>query len=137
MNNESIAQACFVEVYVVPSQRTARSPFAQLPPALAYADTLSESIAADYLIAVVESTCIKEMQRHIDPTIETVVGRSMRLEHCGPIPSGAAVLMMGWCEQLGQRSATFRVHVFDEHALVCDGQVTLVAADHHQQRPAV
>lgn len=96
---------------------------------MAYADTLIECLATGYVIAVVESICIKEMQKHIDLTTEVVVGRSMRLEHCSPIPPGAAIRVMGSCEQLGKRSATFCIRALDDHELVCEGHVTLVAAD--------
>lgn len=88
MNHESISQICFAEIYVVPSHQTARSLFTRLPHGMAYADTLIECLATGYLIAVVESICIKEMQQQIDPDIEVVVGRSIRIEHRAPILRG-------------------------------------------------
>lgn len=129
MNHELISQICFAETYVVPSHQTARSLFTRLPHGAAYADTLIECLATGYLIAVVESICIREMQEHVDLTTEVVVGRSIRIEHRGPIPPGATIRVMGWCAQLGRRSATFCIRAFDDHELVCEGQVTLVAAD--------
>ena len=129
MNHEPISQICFAETYVVPSHQTARSLFTRLPHGMAYADTLIECFATGYLIAVVESICIREMQQYIDPAAEVVVGRSMRIEHRCPVPPGATVRVMGWCAQLGRRSATFCVRAFDDHELVCEGEVTLVAAD--------
>lgn len=129
MNHELISQICFAEIYVVPSHLTARSLFTRLPHGMAYADTLVECLATGYLIAVVESICIREMQQHIDTDIEVVVGRSMRIEHRAPIPPGAAIHVSGWVEQVGRRSTTFRIRAFDDHELVCEGQVTLVAAD--------
>jgi fluoroacetyl-CoA thioesterase len=129
MNHEPISQICFAETYVVPSHQTARSLFTRLPHGMAYADTLIECFATGYLIAVVESICIREMQQHIDPLVEVVVGRDIRIEHRGPIPPGATVRVMGWCGQLGRRSATFCIRAFDDHELVCDGAITLVAAD--------
>ena len=129
MNHELISQICFAETYVVPSHQTARSLFTRLPQGAAYADTLIECLATGYLIAVVESICIREMQEHVDLTTEVVVGRSIRIEHRGPIPPGATIRVMGWCAQLGRRSATFCIRAFDDHELVCEGQVTLVAVD--------
>lgn len=129
MNHESLSQVCFAETYVVPSHQTARSLFTRLPHGMAYADTLIECFATGYLIAVVESICIKEMQLHINPAVEVVVGRSIRVEHRAPIPPGTSVRVMGWCGQLGRRSATFIVRAFDDHELVCEGAITLVAAD--------
>jgi fluoroacetyl-CoA thioesterase len=37
--------------------------------------------------------------------------------------------LQGWVERLSQRSATFCIRAYDDHELVCDGKVTLVAAD--------
>jgi predicted thioesterase len=104
MNHQHVSEICFEEIYVVPTDQTARSLFTRLPHGKAYAETLIECFATGYLIAVVESICIREMQRHIDPTAEVVVGRDIRIEHCGPIPSGAKVRLSGWVERLGNRS---------------------------------
>lgn len=114
MNHELISQICFAEIYVVPSHQTARSLFTRLPHGMAYADALIECLATGYLIAVIESICIKEMQAHIDADAEVVVGRSMRIEHCAPIPPGAAIRVSGWVEQVGRRSTTFCVRAFDD-----------------------
>lgn len=129
MNHELISQICFAEIYIVPSHQTARSLFTRLPHGQAYAETLIECIATGYLIAVLESICIKAMQEHIDPAVEVVVGRSIRVEHRGPIPPGSAMRVSGWVEQIGNRSVTFRVTAHDDHERVCDAQVTLVAAE--------
>lgn len=129
MNHESISQISFDEVYVVPSHQTARSLFTQLPHGRGYAETLIECIATGYLVAVVESICIKEMQRHVDHEREVVVGRSIHLEHRGPIPPGAEIRLSGWVERLGPRSVTFNVRAHDSLELVCEGRVTFVAAD--------
>lgn len=129
MNHQQVSEICFEEIYVVPSDQTARSLFTRLPHGKAYAETLIECFATGYLIAVVESICIREMQRHIDPGAEVVVGRDIRIEHCGPIPSGAKVRLSGWVERLGNRSTTFCVRAHDDHELICMGKVTLVAAD--------
>lgn len=129
MDHQRISEICFAETYVVPSHQTARSLFTRLPHGQAYAETLIECIATGYLIAVLESICIKAMQEHIDAAVEVVVGRSIRVEHCGPIPPGSTMRVSGWVEQIGNSSATFRVTVQDEHERVCDGQVTLVATD--------
>lgn len=129
MNHQQVSDICFEEIYVVPTDQTERSLFTRLPHGKAYAETLIECFATGYRIAVVESICIREMQRHIDPTAEVVVGRDIRIEHCGPIPSGTKVRLSGWVERLGNRSTTFCVRAHDDHELVCMGQVTLVAAD--------
>jgi len=56
------------------------------------------------------------------------VGRTIQLEHKGPIPPGSSLKLRGWVERLGERSATFCVQVSDDHEVVCESSVTLVAA---------
>ena len=129
MDHERISEICFAETYVVPSHQTARSLFTRLPQGQTYADTLIECIATGYLIAVLESISIKAIQEYIDLSVKVVVGRSIRIEHRGPIPPGATMRVSGWSSTLGNRSATFRVTAHDDHERVCDGQVTLVAAE--------
>ena len=129
MNHEQVSQICFEESYTVPSEQTARSLFTRLPHGKHYADTLIECLATGYLIAVVESICIREMQRMINSTVEVVVGRTIHLEHCVPIPPGTRIRVLGWVERLDQRSVTFCVRAYDDHELVCDSKLTLVAAD--------
>ncbi|MNL52345.1 hypothetical protein D3C87_1755100 [compost metagenome] len=68
------------------------------------------------------------MQRHVDSTVEVVVGRTVRIEHRGPVPPSTRLRLRGWVEGLGERSATFRVQAHDDHELVFEGTVTLVAA---------
>ena len=95
MNHEQVSQICFEESYTVPSEQTARSLFARLPHGKHYAETLIECLATGYLIAVVESICIREMQRLIDPAVEVVVVQTIHLEHCGPVPPCARIRLSG------------------------------------------
>ncbi|MDQ0080907.1 fluoroacetyl-CoA thioesterase [Variovorax boronicumulans] len=129
MNQQGVSEICFEETYAVPQDQTARSLFARLPHGGGYAQTLIECLATGYLVAVVESICIREMQRHVDSAVEVVVGRIVHIEHRGPIPPTTRLRLRGWVEGLGERSATFRVRAHDDHELVLDGTVTLVAAE--------
>lgn len=129
MDHQRVSEICFSEIYVVPSDQTARALFTRLLHGRGYADTLIECLATGYLIAVVESICILEMQRHIDGLAEVPVGHNIQLVHRGPIPPGATLCLTGWVEQVGERSATFCVRAYDDHELVCDGKVTIVAAN--------
>lgn len=128
MNHQGVSEIFFEESYNVPADQTARSLFARLPHGSGYAERLIECLATGYLVAVVESICIREMQLHVDTTTEVVVGRSIRIEHRGPIPPGSPLRLRGWLERLGDRSATFRVQAHDAHEIVCEAVVTLVAA---------
>lgn len=128
MNHQGISEISFEETYSVPPEQTARALFSRLPHGSDYAQRLIECLATGYLVAVVESICIREMQRHVDADSEVVVGRTIELEHKGPIPPGSTLKLRGWVERLGQRSAKFRVQASDDHEVVCEGCVILVVA---------
>lgn len=127
MNHQGISEITFEETYIVPADQTARSLFARLPHGLDYAERLIECLATGYLVAVIESICIREMQRHVDPLDEVVVGRWIQVEHRGPIPPGAQLRVRGWLERIGERSARFRAQASDNHEVVCEAVVVLVA----------
>lgn len=128
MNHQNVSEICFEETYQVPPEQTARALFARLPHGSDYAERLIECLATGYLVAVVESICIREMQRHVDVESEVVVGRTVQLEHKGPIPPGSSLKLRGWVERLGERSVTFCVQAWDDHEVVCESSITLVAA---------
>ena len=128
MNHQGVSEIFFEETYSVPPEQTARALFSRLPHGSDYAERLIECLATGYLVAVVESICIREMQRHVDAESEVVVGRTIQLEHKGPIPPGSSLKLRGWVERLGARSATFCVQASDDHEVVCESSVTLVAA---------
>ncbi len=127
MNHQGVSEISFEETYSVPPEQTARALFSRLPHGSDYAERLIECLATGYLVAVVESMCIREMQRYVDAASEVVVGRTVRIEHKGPIPPGSALKLRGWVERLGERSATFCVQASDGHEVVCESSVTLVA----------
>ncbi|MBN9626014.1 hotdog domain-containing protein [Acidovorax sp.] len=128
MNHQGISEISFEETYSVPPEQTARALFSRLPHGSDYAQRLIECLATGYLVAVVESICIREMQRHVDADSEVVVGRTIELEHKGPIPPRSTLKLRGWVERLGERSVKFCVRASDDHEVVCEGSVTLVVA---------
>ena len=128
MNRQGVSEISFEETYSVPPEQTARALFSRLPHGSDYAERLIECLATGYLVAVIESICIREMQRHVDAESEVVVGRTIQMEHKGPIPPGSSLKLRGWVERLGERSATFCVQASDDHEVVCESSVTLVAA---------
>lgn len=128
MNHQGVSEIFFEETYSVPPEQTARALFARLPHGSDYAERLIECLATGYLVAVVESICIREMQRYVDAAAEVVVGRTVQIEHKAPIPPGSSLKLRGWVERLGERSATFCVQASDEHEFVCESSITLVAA---------
>ncbi|MBV7460310.1 MULTISPECIES: thioesterase family protein [unclassified Acidovorax] len=126
MNHQGVSEIFFEESYTVPADQTAKSLFARLPHGSGYAERLIECLATGYLVAVIESICIREMQQHVDAA-EVVVGRTIRIDHRGPIPPGSSVRLRGWLERMGERSATFRVEACDKEEIVCEATATLVA----------
>lgn len=137
MNHQGVSEIFFEESYTVPADQTAKSLFARLPHGSGYAERLIECLATGYLVAVVESICIREMQQHVDATTEVVVGRTIRIDHRGPIPPGSPLRLRGWLERLGDRSATFRVQAHDAHEVVCEAAVTLVAVQRAQMESRI
>ena len=123
MNHFAVSQICFNEQYTVPADQTARRLFQLLPHGREYADRLIDALATGYLVAVLESICLRELQWHLDAAEETVVGASVQCNHRGPIPAGAVIRVTGWVEGLGDREVTFRVQAQDESEQVCDGTI--------------
>jgi hypothetical protein len=97
MNHKGVSEIFFEETYCVPPEQTARALFSRLPHGSDYAERLIECLATGYLVAVIESICIREMQLHVDAVTEVVVGQTIKLEHKGPIPPGSSLK----CKQLG------------------------------------
>ncbi len=126
MKHQGVSEIFFEESYTVPSDQTAKSLFARLPHGSGYAERLIDCFATGYLVAVIESICIREMQQHVDAA-EVVVGRTIRIDHRDPIPLGSSLRLRGWLERMGERSATFRVAACDTDEVVCEATVTLVA----------
>lgn len=127
MNYENVSQLTFQESYTVPAEQTARALFARLPHGCGYADRMIECLATGYLVAVIESVCIGELQEHVHPADEVVVGQRIHIEHRRPMPPGARLTLRGWVCALGERNVTFRVHAHDAEELVCEAIVTLMA----------
>lgn len=123
MKHCEISQIFFSETYVVPAEQTAQRLFQLLPHGEAYACRLINAMATGYLIAVLESICLREMQMHLDHDEETVVGCSVQCKHRAPIPPGAIIKVDGWVMGIGDSEATFWVQASDEQEVVCEGQM--------------
>ena len=111
MNHQGISEIFFEETYNVPPEQTARALFSRLPHGSDYAERLIECLATGYLVAVLESVCVREMQRHVDAASEVVVGRTIRVEHKGPIPPGSTLILHGWVHRLEIGRASCRERV--------------------------
>ena len=128
MDEQAISQICFEEACTIHPDQTAKNLFSRLAHGCAYADQLLDALATGYLVALIESVCIREMLHHLDPAIEVIVGRAVSIQHCAPAAPGKQIWLRGWTTRMGERSTTFAVQVFDDHEAICDGSVTLMAA---------
>jgi hypothetical protein len=68
-NHQGVSEIFFEESYTVPADQTAKSLFSRLPHGSEYAERLIECLATGYLVAVIESICIREMQQHVDVVV--------------------------------------------------------------------
>jgi fluoroacetyl-CoA thioesterase len=126
MKQEAISQIVFDEHYAVPGDQTALQLFRHLPLASDYCGQLVDAMATAYLIAVLESICLREVHLHIDQEQETVVGTAVDCRHCALVPAGAMLRVSGWVEQMGDSEVTFRMQAQDEHERVCEASIRLV-----------
>lgn len=123
MKHCEISEILVCEQYVVPAEQTAQKLFRSLPHGKPYADRMIDAMATGYLVAVLESICAREIQRHLDPDEETVVGASVECRHCAPIPPGAILRVVGWVIGVGDHEATFWAQASDEEEVVCEVQI--------------
>ena len=124
MNRESMIQAFFDEYYFVPAEQTAQRVFCSLSSAGAFADCGGGSAMTQaYLIAMLVSRCIRELQRYLKTGDEALVGKQMYCWRCVPVPAGSRIRVTGWVERLGEREVTFRVKAQDEQEEVYEGRI--------------
>jgi predicted thioesterase len=135
MNHEAISQLFFDERYVVPAGQTARRMFDGLAHGRAYAGDMVDAMATGYLVAVLESICVRELRPYLERDDDTVVGNEVVFRHCAPIATGACLRVAGWVERIADREVTFRVQAQDEQEQVCEGTIRLaVVARAHMAR---
>jgi fluoroacetyl-CoA thioesterase len=125
--NAQRREISFEEVCTVDPDQTARRLFARLSHGNAYASQLVEGLATGYLIAIVESICIREMLRDMNLTTEVIVGTAVNIRHRAPVPPGKQVWLRGRTTHLHERKATFEVQASDDDEVVCEGVMTFVA----------
>jgi predicted thioesterase len=128
MNDQGLSTIAFEEGCTIDESQTARSLFTRLEHGHPYAGHLLDCLATGYLVALLESVCIREMLQHLDLATEVVVGRAIDVQHRAPVPAGKRIWVRGWTTRLGDRKATFEVQAFDDHETICEGTLTLVVA---------
>ncbi|MEP6941434.1 MAG: hypothetical protein ABI981_00765 [Betaproteobacteria bacterium] len=123
-HNDAISRIVFDERYAIPGTQPAR-PMVELPPECASAGDTADAMATAYLIALLESICIRELQCFIDPADETIVGTAVDCRHCAPVAAGAMLRVSGWVERSNGDEVRFRVQAQDEQERVCEGSISL------------
>jgi len=125
MNREAVSQLFFDEGYVVPAGLCAQRLFREMPQGAALAHRLIDVMATSWLIATLESACVRELQPYVDPVTQAVVLAEVTCRHRGPAPAGLRLRLVGWVERMGESDVSFFVHAQDETETVCDGSIRL------------
>ena len=125
--NTKEREISFEEVCTVAADQTARRLFARLSHGNAYSNRMVDGLATGYLVAIVESICIREMLREMKLTTEVIVGAAVDIQHRAPVPPGKQLWLRGRTTHLGERKATFAVQACDDDEVVCEGVMTFVA----------
>ncbi|MEU6409326.1 thioesterase family protein [Microbispora sp. NPDC046933] len=102
--------------YVVPVERT-------VPHLLPESDdftALPGVLATGYLVGVVEWTCMRALQGHLEDG-EQSLGVHVDLSHQAPTPPGATLTVLAELTAVEGRQLTFTVHARDGAATVCQG----------------
>jgi predicted thioesterase len=124
MNHCTATQILFSETYTVPAEPTSKQfLLGLLPHVNSSPDQLLNAMPNGYLVAVLESICVHEMQPHLDHNQETIVVASMQSRHRAPIPQGALVTVDGWVTGIGDHEASFWVRASDEQEIVFEGEI--------------
>ncbi len=124
-NHQAISQIVFDERYTVPLDQTAPPLFSEFPPTADGAGNLVEAMAIAYLIAMLESICMRELLAFTDPRRETVAGVVVECRHRAPVAKGALLRVIGWVEGVAENEVTFRVQAQDEQEQVCEASIRL------------
>jgi len=126
MNRDEVGQIIFDERHVVSAGETAQSKDRRMPRGQPPADRLANTMASGQLVMLLETLCVRELQRCLDPEAERAVGHSIRLRYSAAIPCRALLRIRGWVHAIGDRDVTFFVHAQDDQEQVCEGTIRLV-----------
>ncbi|SDM17302.1 thioesterase family protein [Nonomuraea jiangxiensis] len=102
--------------YLVPAERTV--PY--LLPESAYFAALPSVLATGYLVGVVEWTCMRALDGHLDDGEQTL-GVHVDLSHEAPTPPGSTLTVQADLSSVDGKQLTFTVHAHDDAGTVCRG----------------
>jgi len=124
MHSDAMSRIVFDERYTIPGTQPAR-PMIGLPDGLIGSAGIPDGMATAYLIALLESICMRELECFIDRADETIVGTAVDCRHCAPVAPGAVIRVSGWVERVNGDEVRFRVQAQDEQERVCEGSICL------------
>src|SRR5688572_14614238 len=102
--------------YTVPNERTVP----HLLPESAEFAALPSVLATGYLVGIVEWTCMRALDGHLDDGEQTL-GVHVDLSHEAPTPPGSPLTVHAELTEVDGRRLTFTVHAYDDNATVCRG----------------
>jgi fluoroacetyl-CoA thioesterase len=102
--------------YVVPTERTVP----HLLPESDYFAALPAVLATGFLVGIVEWTCMRALEGHLDDGEQTL-GVHVDLSHEAPTPPGSTLTIEAELSAVERRQLTFTVHAFDDAATICQG----------------
>jgi fluoroacetyl-CoA thioesterase len=126
MNREEVSQIIFDETHTVCSEQIARCQSRQMPRGPTHVDRIVDTVTSGQLVTLLESLCLRELQRYLAPDAERAVGHSIHLRYSAAIPCGALLRIRGWVHSIGDRDVTFFVHAQDDQEQVGEGTIRLV-----------
>ena len=106
MNREEVGQIIFDEPHTASPEQTAQCRFRQMPLGQPNAGRLVDTMTTGQLVTLLESLCLREIERYLDLGAERMVGHSIQLRHPAPIPRGALLRIRGWVHSIGDRDVT-------------------------------
>jgi fluoroacetyl-CoA thioesterase len=105
----------FEFAYTVPVEKTVPHLFPEFPEG----DTMPEVLATGFLVGLLEFTCIKFINSHIDWPRQQTVGIGIHLTHTAATPPGFTVTVKGRLEKVEGRKLAFTLEAHDGADSIC------------------
>lgn len=125
MIRDGLARVFFDERYVVPYEDACRQA-SNVRHANTFAAGLGCRSTSGPLVALLEALAVREVLPFVDSITQMAVATRVECHHRAPLAAGAGIRITGWTEHVGDREATFRLHLHDDQEQVCDGRVWIV-----------
>ena len=105
----------FEFAYTVPVEKTVPHLFPEFPEG----KTMPEVLATGFLVGLLEFTCIKFVNPHIDWPRQQTVGIGIHLTHTAATPPGFTVTVKGRLEKVEGRKLAFTLEAHDGVDGIC------------------